>query len=83
MAGDSAFSGLRRLFLNVRGPRSKGKRRSVFNLMRQRKYDVICLQETYVTKTVSDVWMKEWGGEFVFCEGTSHSAGQMLSLIHI
>ena len=75
MAGDSAFSGLRRLFLNVRGPRSKGKRRSVFNLMRQRNCDVICLPETNVTKTVSDVWMREWGGELVFCEGTSHSAG--------
>ena len=28
--------------------------------------------------TVSDVRMKEWGGEFIFCEGTSHSAGQMV-----
>ena len=46
--------------------------------MRQRQYDVICLQETYVTKTLSDVWMKEWGEGFVFCEGTSHSAGQMI-----
>ena len=62
----------------MRGLRTKGKRRSVFNLMRQRKYDVICLQKTYVTKTVSGVWMKEWGGEFVFCEGTSHCAGQMI-----
>ena len=34
--------------------------------MRQRKYDIICLQETHVTKTVSDVWVKEWGGELYF-----------------
>ena len=34
--------------------------------MRQRKYDIICLQETHVTKTVSDVWMKEWGGVIFF-----------------
>ena len=60
------------------GSKGKGKRRIVFNLMRQRNCDVICLPETNVTKTVSDVWMKEWGGEFVFCEGTSHSAGQMI-----
>ena len=39
----------------MRGLRSKGKRRSVFNLLRQRKYDVICLQESYVTKDVSEV----------------------------
>ena len=60
------------------GSKGKGKRRIVFNLMRQRNCDVICLPETNVTKTVSDVWMKQWGGEFVLCESTSHSAGQMI-----
>jgi exonuclease III len=67
-----------RLFtLNVRGIGSKLKRKHFFNLLRQNKYDVICLQESYVTKNVYD-WKKEWGGEIVYKECTSHSGGLMV-----
>ena len=46
MACDST---LRLFSVNVRGLRSKLKRKSRFTYFRERKYDIICLQETYIT----------------------------------
>ena len=64
--------------VNVRGLPSKLKRKSVFSYFRERKYDIICLQETYITKDVSDGWEKEWGGKLVSNDFTSHSSGQVI-----
>ena len=29
------------------------------------RYDVVCLQETRITRNASEAWKKEWGGEFI------------------
>ena len=29
-----------------------------------KKFDIICLQETYVTENKAEEWKKEWSGEF-------------------
>ena len=65
-------------YVNVRGLRSKGKMQSLFTFLKEKRYDVICLQETYVTKTVSEDWKKEWGGELYYHEHTADSAGQVI-----
>ena len=52
--------------------------KSVFTYFRERKYDIICLQETYITKDVSDGWEKEWGGKLISNDFTSHSSGQVI-----
>lgn len=64
--------------LNVRGIRSPNKRKQLFQFLRRQKFDVVCLQETYITKQVADVWKKEWGGDMIYTERTSHSGGQMI-----
>lgn len=64
--------------LNVRGLRSKYKRKSLFRYLKSYKYDIICLQETYITESVSEEWKKEWGGELVFSEQTAHSGGLII-----
>ena len=69
---------LRLFCINVRGLRSKLKRKSVFSYFRERKYDIICLQETYITKGVSDGWENEWGGKLISNDFTSHSSGQVI-----
>ena len=69
---------LRLISVNVRGLRSKLKRKSVFTYFRERKYDIICLQETYITKDVSDGWEKEWGGKLISNDFPSHSSGQVI-----
>ena len=75
MACDSALW----LFsVNVRGLRSKFKQKYMFTYFREREYNIICLQETYITKDVSEGWEKEWGGKLIYDDGTSHSSGQAI-----
>ena len=52
----------------------------MFTYFRERKYDIICLQETYITKDVSEGLEKEWGGKLIYNECTSHSSGQVILL---
>ena len=64
--------------LNCNGLRSHVKRKALFRNVRNYKYDIICLQETYITDSVSDQWAKEWRGKFFFSPGTAHSKGQVV-----
>ena len=48
--------------LNCKGLNKKLKRKHVFS--ESNKYDIVCLQETYVTEKTAKEWMKEWRGEF-------------------
>ena len=36
------------------------------------------MQETYITKDVSEGWEKEWGGRQIYNECTYHSSGQVI-----
>lgn len=69
---------LRVFSLNVRGLRNSSKRKKVFRMLKEKKYDVICLQETYITEDVTEQWKKEWAGEIIFCQGTRNSRGQVI-----
>ena len=62
--------------LNCRGLHKKLKRKIIFNICK--KYDVCCLQETYVTDHLSSIWEKEWGGPFFYFPGTNNSKGQII-----
>ena len=62
--------------LNTRGLNNKLKRRNIFNL--SKNYDIICLQETYITDEKAKVWQKEWPGKLFFISGTNHSKGQII-----
>ena len=71
---------IRVLSFNVRGLRRKQKRIRVFRTLKEKKCDVICLQETYIVKKDFEQWKKEWGGEMMFFEGTNHGRGQIILL---
>ena len=47
--------------LNARGMRAKNKRKSLFRLFKEKKYDIVCLQESYFLDKDSEIWEKEWG----------------------
>lgn len=64
--------------LNSRGLRNKVKRKSVFHKLKQNKYDIICVQESYVSDLDIDQWEREWGGKIYHCSNTNHSSGQMI-----
>ena len=69
---------LRIFSLNTRGLRNRLKRNAIFQLCKQQKYDVICLQETYITAKDVELWKKQWGGKMFHRCGTTHSRGELI-----
>lgn len=69
---------LRITSFNVRGMNNNVKRKCVFRMLKDKKQDIVCIQESYITSRVFDQWKKEWGGEMVYCEGTNHGRGQII-----
>ena len=67
---------LKCISLNFRGINKAIKRRKLFRWLRNGKYDVIFLQETYRDKTIENVLRAEWGGD-IFYSGSKHSRGVM------
>ena len=51
---------------NANGLRQTYKRKAVFHYLKQKKYDVILLQETHSTSADENLWKCEWGGIFCF-----------------
>ena len=45
------------------------------------QYDIIMLQETYITKEKFKEWQLDWKGQFLFVEGTNNSKG-LITLIN-
>ena len=70
--------GLNIFSLNVNGLRNKSTRKSAFSLFKRNKYDIICLQETYITESVKDEWMREWKNGFIYRAGTTQSCGEII-----
>ena len=66
------------LTLNCRGLNNQRKRRTFFRHFKQQKYDIICLQETYIKSSDYDKWKKEWCGQLFHSTGTTHSKGQLI-----
>ena len=54
------------------------KRLAIFRYLKQQHYDIICLQETHLTKQDIPIWGKQWGGKIIYVEGTAHSQGEMI-----
>ena len=61
--------------MNVRGLRNAKKRRSLFRQFKTNNYDIIGLQETYLTNNDINLIKNEWGDNFHISEGTTHSKG--------
>ena len=75
---DKEFTDFKLISLNVRGIRSPKKRKALLMWLKERKYDIIFLQETYSTDEVEDIWRTQWQGELFFSHGTNHSCGVMI-----
>ena len=64
--------------LNVRGIRNRLKRKSLFDLLKKKRLDIICLQETYIIEKDVDQWEREWGGLIFHSSVSTHSMGQVI-----
>ena len=58
--------------VNARGLKQNTKRLAMFRYFKQQHYDIICLQETHLTKQDIPIWEKQWGGKMIYVEGTAH-----------
>ena len=63
------------LTMNVRGIRNTKKRKSLFQMFRQGRYDIIALQETHLVETDVEILKREWGENFHLSAGTTRSKG--------
>ena len=62
--------------LNVRGIRGSHKRKKLIQWMRQNKFDIICLQETFLTAEILHTLQREWSGQMYHSLSDSiHSKG--------
>ena len=75
---EKEFTDFKLISLNVRGIRSPKKRKALLMWLKERKYDIIFLQETYSTDEVEDIWRTQWQGGLFFSHGTNHSCGVMI-----
>ena len=61
--------------MNVRGLADYSKRRNLFHYLRIKKYDIIMLQETHLSKKLENVINTQWGAKCWYSHGTSASRG--------
>ena len=63
------------LCLNVRGLADENKRKQMFNWLKKKNPDVVCLQETHSTQKEEKTWTMQWNGEITFNHGSHQSGG--------
>ena len=69
--------------INVRGIRDKQKRCSIINWLKQNHYDIVCLQETYITNDIVkeiEQDFSSFGKIISSCSDSSHSRGVSIAL---
>ena len=59
--------------------RNDTKRRKIFKLVRDKKADIVLLQETHASND-SFLWANQWGNKCIFSDGTSQSRGVAIML---
>ena len=64
--------------INVRGLRDEKKRFTIINWLRSKQFDIVLLQETFITEDVKTQIEKDFycfGKMFSNCSDSSHSRG--------
>lgn len=47
----------------------------MFRYFKEKKFDVICVQETHACSNVQKLWASEWGGRMFLANGETNSRG--------
>ena len=64
----------------VNGLRQNIKRKSTFYHLKNKKFDIISLQETHSSIAEETLWQYEWGGKIIFPHGNSNSKRTAISI---
>ena len=79
------MNSLKIVTINVRGIRDKKKRHILINWLKKRDFEIVCLQETFVTQeSLSDIEkdFHEIGKYFASCTDSVHSRGVGILISH-
>ena len=68
---------LKCISLNIRGLNKAIRRRILFWLLHNGKYDVLFYKKPMVIRQLKNVWSAEWGGDIFYSHGSKHSRGVM------
>lgn len=68
--------------LNLNGARGSQKRAGLFELVKQRKIDVLLAQETHSDAFNAIEWEKEWNGLAILSHNTTLSGGVAILFSH-
>ena len=71
---------LKILSCNVRGLADSLKRRQVFHYVRDKKADIVLIQESHSNKVSQKIWRNEWRGKVFFSHGDSNARGVCILL---
>lgn len=69
------FMAIRICSQNVRGMSDYNERRKIFTYLKNKKVDVLCLQETHSQQKDEKLWKSEWGGTVLYSHGHSNARG--------
>ena len=75
MTGDSNKECISICSLNVRGLADARKRKDLFMWLRNKKYNIYCLQDIHCDTKKQNLFRNEWGGEALFSSIASNSRG--------
>ena len=68
------------LTLNCRGLTKQYKRKHIFDECK--KYSLSCLQETYITEPLAQLWKSEWKGDFYYIPGVGYNSQGLIILVN-
>jgi len=63
---------------NVNGLGDRRKRHEIFAWLKDKPYQIFCLQETHSTVKQEEFWQSDWGGPALFNHGLSNSRGVLI-----
>jgi exonuclease III len=61
--------------INVKGLKSKGKRRKVLNWAKKKKFEIMTIQEAHIEDIDIGEWKKDWKGGLIYSSGNNRSRG--------
>ena len=61
--------------VNVNGLRNVSKRNILFDYLKDRKFDIVLLQETHSDYNDEVLWSRQWEGQISFNHGPNHTKG--------
>ena len=64
--------------VNARGLKNKLKRKCMFTYFKEKRIDIVCIQESHITERDVHVWERQWGGKIIHNEGTERRKGEII-----